>query len=105
MSMGFSNGHRFTTGNSTVKQLKVGTILEVVGPGQVEIIAVAVSDLVEGSRFNSKYGPATVVRVTSTYELDTLVEDAIPENSVVYVADGTNVVRVTSQEFASGRAL
>lgn len=89
-------GTTFATRNKTVSTLPVGAVLTVVGQGQLQVSSVPQVQLKAGDRFLSKYGPATAIRVTTTYDLNEIVDDAIPEGSVVYVADGTNVVRVTS---------
>lgn len=80
-------GTVFSTGNSTVKQLPVGTMLMVSGPGQLEVVDVP-AELGEGDRFESKYGPATIVRLSSRLD-DADLEDG----EVLYIADGTTVVR------------
>ncbi len=80
-------GTQFSTGNSTVKTLKVGTVLEVVGPGRLEIIEVGSSIPSPGDRIDTKYGPATVVRQSTRLEFD------LDENEVLYVADSDPVVR------------
>lgn len=101
VGMSASVGQTFSTGNSTVRGFAEGTVLKVAskwdgGRTTLEVVSVPKVSIKEGDRFLSKYGPATAIRVTTTYDLNEVVADAIPADSVVYVADGTNVVRVTS---------
>jgi hypothetical protein len=78
-------GQVFSTGNAVVRTLKAGTILEVVGNGQLEIVDVPTPQ--PGDRIETKYGTATVVRRS----------DRIPafedEGEILYVADSDPVVR------------
>jgi len=78
-------GTQFTTGNSVVKSLKVGTVLEVVAPSTLEVVSVAIPS--PGDRIDTKYGPATVVRKSDRLEFE------LDENEVLYVADSDPVVR------------
>lgn len=82
-------GTRFTTGNEVVRQLPVGSILEVIGERRLEVVEVPAKQLEIGDRFTSKYGPATVVRLSSRIE----GEPPLGEGEVFYIADGTTVVR------------
>lgn len=79
----------FSTGNSTVAKLAVGSILEVVGKGQLEVIEEVVERPEPGDRIDTKYGPATVVGVSSRLQ----VSGWDDENEVLYVADDQPVVR------------
>lgn len=80
-------GFQFVTGNAVVKSLEPGTILEVVGSGQLEVVESPFSLPQPGDRIETKYGMATVVRNSSRIPV------SLNENEVLYVADGTNVVR------------
>ena len=87
-------GQSFATGNSVINQLPAGSQLAVIGKGQAQdsFIPVPVKTHFDvGERVMSKHGPATVVRMTS--RLDVELEDG----DTLYVADGTNVVRVAAQ--------
>jgi hypothetical protein len=84
-------GKTFSTGNSTVATLPVGTILEVSGKGQLTVVEAPAPE--PGDRILSKYGPATVVRITNRDGLDETFANAAGD-VVVYIADGTTVVRV-----------
>lgn len=85
-------GSTFVTGNSTVATLPVGTTLKVVGPGQVEIVSVPeITSLADGQRIQSKYGPATVVRLTSRVAAPSISGQG---GIAFYIADDTTVVRV-----------
>lgn len=87
-------GQVFSTGNTVVRGLQVGSVLEVVGQGQLKVVEVPFVPLQAGDRIKSKYGFGTVVRVTSTRGADGVIEDLLDEGDVVYVADGTSVVRI-----------
>jgi hypothetical protein len=89
-------GQEFSTGNSTVRSLPIGAVLEVVGPGRLAIADLPVKEYAAGDRILTKYGPSTVVRMTS--RLNNPVEDGA---NVLYIADGTNVVRIAQVENVS----
>lgn len=89
-------GQTFVTGNSTVKALPVGTILEVVGKSQLQVIDEPAVVIPAGTEFKSKYGPAVVVDFTSTGDLAGHVAEVADENEVFYVAKGTSRVRRTA---------
>ena len=93
-------GFEFETGNSVVVGLPVGALLEVTGEGllavvelpieevEEEVEEVAAQGVLSGARIQSKYGPGTVVRLSSRLKhLDT-------KGATLYVADGTDVVRI-----------
>lgn len=85
---------QFSTGNSTINSLHPGSTLKVVSKGLVEVTFAASAPkkpVVEGARFTSKYGPATIIRMTSTQGMDNQVP---PEGFEFYIADGTAVVRL-----------
>lgn len=85
------NGFQFSTGNSTINNLPVGSVLEVVGPGQVEVVEVAKKPAPQpGDRINTKYGKATVVGLSSRFGD---LEGFDPETQVLYIADGSHKVR------------
>lgn len=87
-------GTAFTTGNSTVAQLPVGSILEVSADGELTVVEVPEVEETHnpGDEFESKYGPAVVVKMTSQFaKVKAIVEGAA--EGFLYVADGTNVVR------------
>lgn len=84
-------GQTFSTGNSTVAELPVGSKLEVTGKGQVRVVEVAKKQLKPGDRISTKYGPATVVDVSSRFGT---LEGFDPDTQVLYIADGTNKVRI-----------
>lgn len=89
-------GTQFSTGNSTVAQLPEGSLLRVVGPGQVVVEEVPFVTPAPGTRFNSKYGPATVVALTSQVEkFDDVVNG--DREGYLYIADGTSTVRAFAQ--------
>ena len=84
-----SVGTRFATRNSTVAKLPAGALLEVVAAGTLEIVDLPAKVYQPGDRFNSKYGPATVVRFSDRIDFNVDVENG----EVAYIADGTSVVR------------
>jgi hypothetical protein len=87
-------GYTFTTGNSTVAELPVGSVLRVSGDGELEIVEVAeVEETHEpGDFFESKYGAATVVKMTSQFgKVRDIVSGA--KAGFLYIADDTNIVR------------
>jgi hypothetical protein len=87
-------GYTFKTGNSVVRTLREGTLLEVAGPSTLEIVDLGVADPKPGDRFVSKYGPATVVGLTSRAGG---VGGFNPDSQVLYIADGTVKVRFASK--------
>ena len=89
----FNVGYEFSTGNSVVNQLPEGTLLEVVAPGRVQVADLPAKALFVGDRFDSKYGPATVVELSSRFADTPLVDD----DEVLYIADGTTKVRRTAR--------
>ena len=102
--MSIEVGTTFKTGNSVVRNLEVGTLLQVIGAGKLEVLGEAdtleleqeASPLLPGDRFTSKYGPATVVGLSSRFSQD-LGGEFDPEDQVLYIADGTNKVRITER--------
>ena len=84
----------FTTGNSTIAGLPVGSILEVVGPGELEITSVPAKKFSAGDRIETKYGNSTVVAASSRFNY---IDGFDPETQVLYVADGTFIVRATAK--------
>ena len=91
--MGHSVGYTFTTGNSVVKTLPEGTILEVSGAGKLTVSELPQGNFEAGDRINTKYGPATVLRLTSR-----LSQAQIGEDQVLYVADNDPVARIASRD-------
>lgn len=83
-------GQQFSTGNATVRNLKAGTILEVVGPGQLEIVELPEVVFNTGDRIYTKHGASTVVRLSSRFGS---LDGFNPETQVLYVADGSAAVR------------
>lgn len=96
---GTQMGQTFNTGNSVVRTLPVGTLLEVSGYGQLSVVEAdkdviqPVEDLQEGDRITTKHGPSTVVRLTNR-----LSEIDLEGYDVLYIADDTSVVRVANYE-------
>ncbi len=82
-------GKQFTTGNSTVAGLKVGTELVVVAPGTLEVVGGGAP--APGDRISTKYGEATVLAPSSRIGD---IEGFDPETQVLYLADGTSKVRI-----------
>lgn len=83
-------GDTFTTGNSVVADLPVGTVLTVVGDGELEITEVPAPEPVDvfaGSRILTHHGAATVVRQSSRLDFE------LNEDEILYVADSDPVVR------------
>jgi hypothetical protein len=84
-------GEVFSTGNEVVAKLPVGTLLSVIGQGELEVVEIPEPEPVEaepGDRIQTKkYGPATVVR--KSVMLDILLN----EGEFLYVADADPVVR------------
>lgn len=83
-------GYSFSTGNLTVASLPVGSTLEVTGRGQLTVTEVAKNRPAPGDRIQTKYGWATVVSASSRFGE---IEGFDPETQVLYIADGTTVVR------------
>jgi hypothetical protein len=94
-SMGskYKPGYRFTTGNAVVAQLEEETILAKVGKNQLEIVDVPVQTIEVGDRVNTKYGEGTVVRLSSR-----LSGLSLKSGQVLYIADGTDVIRVANAD-------
>lgn len=99
MGVAVAVGTSFTTGNSTVAKLPVGSILEVTGDGQLEVLDVPEDEvaLEAGDVINTKYGTATVVRVSSQVS----VTHQRGDDAVFYVADEDPVFRVAKREDVS----
>lgn len=95
--MAISQGYRFETGNSIVAQLPVGSVLKVVGSHLVEVVEVPKVLLKPGDRFTSKYGPATVVGITTRDNFNEVAAEHAA-GRIFYIADGTNVVRFRAQQ-------
>jgi len=96
-------GQVFSAGNTVINSLRAGSKLTVVSPGQVRIDFIASEPWSPkpGDRINTKYGPATVVRMTSRDGL----KDEIPQDGeVLYIADTTVVVRVADVSAVSKRS-
>lgn len=88
-------GDVITTGNYDVRQLPVGTVLEVIGKGELEVIdlpkpAHKPEDFAEGDQVMTKHGPATIVRLSVRLKG---LEGFDPATQVLYVADADCVVR------------
>jgi hypothetical protein len=84
-------GRTFETGNSVVATLPEGTVLEVVGPGLLEVTSqLTAADYKPGDRIVTKYGDATVVRQSSRLDFE------LSEDEILYVADEDPVVRRTT---------
>ena len=84
----FQIGDRFSTGNEHINQMDPGTILLVTGGGWFEVVDLPQVEINPGDRINTKYGPATAVRLSSR-----------PLNKdVIYVADSDPVVRSAWRE-------
>lgn len=96
------------TSNTFINSLPVGTTLEYVGDGQVEVVGVSkgsglgtvdpIVDFNEGDRIMTKYGPATVLRLTD--RLDP-IGAGLDYYDVLYIADGTTVVRAATRDEVS----
>lgn len=86
-------GQVFSTGNAEINSLRAGSKLTVVGQGQVRVDFIAPEPWTPkpGDRIKTKHGKATVVRMTTR---DGLSEEIPAEGEVLYIADGTNVVRI-----------
>ena len=113
-------GSQAITRNSLVNQLPVGSLIEVVSPGVIEVVDIpsdsfskAVSsrtgtvgsyaapapvlptpeDFAPGDRINTKYGPATVVGLTQNSRKAEFSYDS--DVYVPFIADSDPVVRFT----------
>lgn len=98
-------GKTFKTGNAVVSTLKPGTTLVVSGQGTLQVTGIPQVEITEGLRFKSKYGTARVVGITSRDGLDNHVSKFIDDGEVLYIADGTNKVRITTQSAVRSAAL
>ena len=83
----------FSTGNSVVAGLPVGTLIEVVGQGQLQVVELPVKEFVAGDRIVTKYGNSTVVDASSRFSY---IDGFDPETQVLYVADGSFRVRAAA---------
>ncbi len=88
----FTSGFVFETGNDVVNQLPVGATLEVSGDGELTIVSVPEPTYNAGDYFSSKYGDATIVKMTSQFEKVKSIVNGTAKG-FLYVADGSNVVR------------
>lgn len=92
----------FTTGNEVIAKLPNGTLLEVVGQGELAIVPFEDGsdlDLIDdfgvdpaptfapGDRISTHHGPATVVRKSDRIDFD------LSDGEILYVADSDPVVR------------
>lgn len=87
-----SLGTVFSTGNEVVNTLPVGSVLEVVGQGELQVVDVPEVALQEGDRIRDgkgRYG--TVLRMTTKGRRNDQFPD---EGEVLYISDGTFIVRV-----------
>lgn len=84
----------FSTGNSTINGLPVGSTLAVVGKGQVQVTSVPAKKFVAGDRIVTKYGNSTVVAASSRFGY---IDGFDPETQVLYVADGSFKVRAVNK--------
>lgn len=84
----------FSTGNSTINGLPVGSTFAVVGKGQVQVTSVPAKKFVAGDRIVTKYGNSTVVAASSRFGE---IEGFDPETQVLYVADGSFKVRAVNK--------
>lgn len=75
-------GTRFTTGNATVRTLKVGTVLEVVGPSTVEIVDVPAPQVGE-TVVDFKGRTGRVVRLSERSDFDPSQPIAVFGDNVV----------------------
>ena len=97
-----SVGQVVSTGNSVINGLPVGAILEVTGKGQFTVREVPVVALNKGDRVNTKYGPGTVVGLTSRLDdVDLSPVEGNYNEPVWYIADNTNMVRVADRQSLS----
>lgn len=84
----------FSTGNSTVNGLPVGSTLAVVGQGQLLVTSVPAKQFNAGDRIKTKYGYSTVVAASSRFGY---IDGFDPETQVLYVADGSYKVRAVNK--------
>jgi len=84
----------FKTGNSVINNLPVGSVLTVVGQGQLQVNSLGSTEVFPGDRINTKYGPATVVKPSSRFSY---IDGFDPDDQVLYIADNTTVVRAISK--------
>jgi len=88
-------GKIFKTGNFTVNQLPVGTVLGVAGKGELEVLELPFEASYEpGDAYDSKYGPAVVVDLSSRFGK---LAGFDPATQFLYVAEGSNKVRVATR--------
>ncbi len=88
----FKAGYVFETGNSVVAELPVGSTLEVSDSGELTIVSVPEPTYAPGDGFQSKYGSAVVVGMTSQFgKVKAIVSGE--KKGFLYVADDTFVVR------------
>lgn len=83
-------GYEFRTGNSVVADLPVGSTLEVVGAGELQVTSVPKVRPSAGDRIQTKYGWATVVDPSSRFGS---IEGFDRDTQVLYIADGSYKVR------------
>ena len=88
-------GAAFLTQNSVVAELPIGTVLKKTKPGTLMVVELPAKEFKVGDRIQSKYGPATVVRLSSRFEA--ALEDFNADEQILYVADGTTVVRIADK--------
>lgn len=93
-SMGVYEGQQFSTGNAVVAQAAQGTMFRKSANGTLEVVSVPQVSLKVGDRFTSKYGPATVVDLSSRFGS---LQGFNPATQILYVADGSNRVRVMAK--------
>ena len=83
-------GQHIYTSNADVNSLPDGSVLEVVGKGELRVVSVPVPKFQEGDRVYTKHGPSTVVRLSSRFS------ELVPfdnDTEVLYVSDDADVVR------------
>lgn len=92
-------GQQFSTSNSEVSSSPIGTQFVKSGEGKLQVTFIpvvikplTVNDFPADTRIQSKYGPATVVRLTSRSTVKSLA-NFNPQTQVLYVADADAVVR------------
>lgn len=84
----------FSTGNSTINGLPVGSTLAVVGQGQLQVTSVPAKQFKAGDVIYTKYGRSIVVAASSRFGE---IEGFDPETQVLYVADGSYKVRAVNK--------
>ena len=87
------------TGNTLVNSLPVGTLLEITAKGELTMVALdepSVSDFSAGDRVYSKYGPATVVELSSRFAGVGFDGVFNSDSQVLYVSDDSNKVRIAN---------